>query len=70
MNQTTDLTLRVEDMTCGHCAKAISRAVEEAVPGARVAADPATKIVRIADASDRSKVEQAIREAGYTPTPA
>lgn len=65
-----DITLRVEDMTCGHCVKAITKAVTEAAPGAQVSADTASKIVRISNAPDRAKVEAAIREAGYTLSPA
>jgi copper chaperone len=61
------ITLKVEDMACGHCAGAITKAVEGAVPGARVAADPATKLVTVTGAADRAKVEAAISAAGYTP---
>lgn len=62
-----DIRLKVEDMSCGHCAGAIARAVETAVPGAKVSADPATKLVTVTGAGDRAKVEAAIAAAGYTP---
>lgn len=62
-----DITLRVEDMTCGHCVKAITKAVEEAAPGAQVSADTASKIVKVSGAPDAAAVEAAVREAGYTP---
>lgn len=61
------ITLKVEDMACGHCASSITKAVQGAAPGAKVAADPATKLVTITGAPDRARVEAAIAAAGYTP---
>jgi copper chaperone len=63
----SEIRLKVEDMTCGHCAGAVTRAVEGAVPGAKVSADPASKLVTVTGAGDRAKVEAAISAAGYTP---
>ena len=57
--------LRVEDMTCGHCEKAITRALDEALPGAPVRID--LKAHEVAVEGDAAKAEEAIREAGYTP---
>ena len=62
------VTLRVEDMTCGHCASTITKAVEAGLPGARVQADPATKLVSIQGTRDLATVEALITGAGYTPT--
>jgi len=62
------LTLKVEDMTCGHCASAITKAVEAGLPGARVQADPATKLVSVQGTHDLAKVESLITSAGYTPS--
>ncbi|GEO15758.1 heavy-metal-associated domain-containing protein [Microvirga aerophila] len=63
------VTLKVEDMTCGHCASTIINAVEAGLPGAKVQADPATKLVSIQNTLDLAKVESLITAAGYTPTP-
>ena len=52
MSQASQITLRVPDMNCGHCAGTITQAVENGVPGARVVADPATKLVSVDGASD------------------
>jgi copper chaperone len=62
------VTLKIEDMTCGHCASTIIKAVEAGLPGARVQADPATKLVTIRGTRDLAKVEALITGAGYTPT--
>jgi len=62
------VTLKVEDMICGHCAGTITKAVEAGLPGAQVQADPATKLVSIRGTRDLARVEALIAAAGYTPT--
>ena len=64
----TAVILKVEDMTCGHCASTITKAVEADLPGARMQADPATKLVSIQGTRDLAKVEALIVGAGYTPS--
>lgn len=61
------LTLKVEDMTCGHCASTITGAIEGAFPGSKVKADPASKLVSVTGAADAARVAAVVREAGYTP---
>lgn len=60
--------LKVGDMTCGHCADAITEALEAGLPGAKVHADPATKLVTIKGARRPREIATLIRKAGYTPT--
>jgi copper chaperone len=57
----------VSNMTCGHCASAITKAVLSADAGARVDVDLGAKRVRIAGSADAERYAQAIREAGYQP---
>ncbi|WP_262267477.1 heavy-metal-associated domain-containing protein [Microvirga yunnanensis] len=64
------LTLRVEDMTCGHCAGTIKTAIETGLPGTSVDADPASKLVSIRGSTDLSSIKALVTEAGYTPTAA
>jgi len=64
------LTLKVEDMTCGHCAGAITKTVEAGLPGVKVEADPASKIVLVRGTADLARVQSLIADAGYTPTAA
>lgn len=63
MTDTTTLT--VNDMTCGHCVGTVTKALQEALPGADVSVDLATH--KVSFTGDRAKGEEAIREAGYTP---
>lgn len=58
-------TFTVNDMTCGHCAGTVRKALEEALPGAAISVDLGTHKVEFT--GDRAKGEEAIREAGYTP---
>jgi copper chaperone len=64
------LNLRVEDMTCGHCAGTIKKAVESAIPGTQVDADPASRLVSIRGTADLAAVKVIVAEAGYTPSTA
>jgi copper chaperone len=61
------LQYTVNDMSCQHCVKAITEAVLQAAPGARVDVDLERHLVRVEQASDDGAVTEAIREAGYTP---
>lgn len=64
------LSYTVEDMTCGHCVGAITKAVHTVAPSADVSVDLGRHEVRVGGTSDARAVEAAIREAGYTPVPA
>lgn len=61
------LVFNVEDMTCGHCASAISKAVKEVEPQATVEVDLAAKTVRVDGVSDAEEIREAISDAGFTP---
>ena len=62
------IVFEVNDMTCGHCASTITQAVQAADRGAQVQIDLAAHRVAIEPAAADAKVlEEAIREAGYTP---
>jgi len=67
LEKTMSIAFQVPDMTCGHCVKTITGAVNEAVPGAVVAVDLPTHRVTITGTDQADKVEAAIREAGYEP---
>jgi copper chaperone len=62
------VTFEVNDMTCGHCAGAIIKAVAFIDPGARVQVDLAAHLVQIEPtASTPAVLVDAIKTAGYTP---
>jgi len=63
------IEFQVADMTCGHCAKTITAAVNQAAPGATVTIDLPTHRVTVTGADDADGIEDAIRDAGYQPLP-
>jgi copper chaperone len=62
------LHYQVPDMSCDHCVKAITKAVLHVEPGAVVQADLPNHRVQVTGTDARLKVENAIRDAGYSPT--
>ena len=57
--------LQVENMSCGHCAGAVTRAVQEIDVAAKVEVDLASKTVRIDSATALAPLKSAIADAGY-----
>jgi copper chaperone len=64
------LQYQVPDMSCQHCVQAITRAVTQAVPGTSVQVDLSNHRVTVTGTKDKSGVEGAIQDAGYTAVPA
>ncbi|SIQ18605.1 heavy-metal-associated domain-containing protein [Aquipseudomonas alcaligenes] len=62
--------LKVSGMSCGHCVRAISHAVQAEDPAADVQVDLATGEVRVASRLDLEQLLAAIREEGYPAEPA
>ncbi|MFC2970669.1 cation transporter [Azotobacter bryophylli] len=58
-------TFQVKGMTCGHCAKAITRAVQELDAAAEVEVDLARGEVQVASQLPAERLMEAIREEGY-----
>ena len=64
------IAFQVNDMTCGHCASTITKAVRAVDSGARVEVDLQQHLVRIEPTeADAQELSDAIAEAGYTPVP-
>ena len=59
------LTLKVEGMSCGHCVRAVTEAVQEVAPGVQVQVDLAGGLVRVDGPAPPEAVAHAIEEAGY-----
>ncbi|MGF6923153.1 heavy-metal-associated domain-containing protein [Paraburkholderia sp. 40] len=61
------MELEVKDMTCGHCAGVITKAVKDVDAQAKVDIDVATRTVRIESAHGADDFLLVIQEAGYSP---
>jgi len=59
-------TFTVTGMTCGHCEKAVTRAVKQLDPQAEVSIDRAANKVDVQSEQPRELLAQAIAEEGYT----
>jgi copper chaperone len=57
---------KVEDMTCGHCEKAIKTELTKGDPKIKVDVDLKSKIVSVENLSD-DRVLFLLKEIGYTP---
>jgi copper chaperone len=55
------------DMSCGHCASTVTKAVKEVDPDAKVEVDLASKKVKVESGRDRQQFAEAFSEAGYPP---
>lgn len=62
------IELNVPDMTCGHCASSITRAVKEIDSRGTCEVDLRAHKVRIGSDRPAEAFIAAITEAGYTPT--
>ena len=64
------IELKVNDMTCGHCVKTITKTVTSLDPSAKVETDLATRRVRIESSRPAAELTKALGEAGYPAIPA
>lgn len=59
------LKLKVDGMTCGHCAQTVTRAVEAVPAVERALVDLETGEVTVEGGADEGAVRRAIEDAGY-----
>ena len=59
------ITLKVEGMSCGHCAQAVTAAIQAKDPAAKVVVDLAGGTVKTETVLPRHTVSMAVEEEGY-----
>jgi copper chaperone len=64
------MRFHIESMTCGGCARSVTKAVERVDPNARVEADPVTKKVTVETAASTDAISKALADAGFPATSA
>ena len=64
------LEFDITTLSCGHCVRAVTEAVQELDPAAQVEVDLGTKHVRVQTAAERERVVAALVDAGYPPAQA
>lgn len=63
------LEFSLPNMSCGHCANAVTQTCKQVDPSAKVQVDLVGRTVRIETSADRGGFAQALMEAGYPPAP-
>lgn len=58
-------TFHVPDMTCGHCASTIARAIASVDKNARIEVSIPQKLVNVISTAHENDLAEAIQEAGY-----
>lgn len=59
------MELRIEGMTCGGCAKSVTKAIQSIDPNARIETNPAARTVKVETSASQSALKQVLEEAGY-----
>ena len=59
------MQFHIENMTCGGCARSVTRAIQSLDATARVEADLVTRKVEVTSSRTRSEIEAVLAEAGY-----
>lgn len=62
------MELKIESMTCGGCARSVTRAIQSVDPNARIEADPAARSVKVETSVNLGTLRQILEEAGYPAT--
>jgi len=61
------MQFHLDDMTCGGCARSVTKAIKALDPDAQVSADPPQRRVEITTSAPREQVVAALRDAGFPP---
>ncbi|NEX45622.1 heavy-metal-associated domain-containing protein [Pseudotabrizicola algicola] len=61
------MQFHIETMTCGGCARGVTKAVQGVDAQATVQADPASRRVDITTTAPREQIVAALTEAGFAP---
>ena len=59
------MELTIENMTCGGCAKSVTKAIQSVDPNARIETNPAARSVKVETTASTAALQQVLEEAGY-----
>lgn len=62
------MELKIEGMTCGGCAKSVTKAIQSVDSIAKVETDPAARAVKIETTASQAAILQVLEDAGYPAT--
>ncbi|HMO44785.1 MAG TPA: heavy-metal-associated domain-containing protein [Rubrivivax sp.] len=61
------MKFHLDDMSCGGCARSVTKAIQTLDPEAQVSANPPARQVEITTTAAREQVVATLREAGFPP---
>lgn len=59
------MELKIEGMTCGGCAKSVTKAIQSIDPNAKVETNPAARAVKVETTATQAALLRVLEEAGY-----
>jgi len=59
------MELKIENMTCGGCARSVTKAIQSVDPAAKVEADPVARSVKVDTTATGATLRKVLEEAGY-----
>ena len=62
------MDLKIENMTCGGCAKTVTKAIQSVDSAAKIETNPAARAVKVETTATPSEILQVLEEAGYPAT--
>lgn len=62
------MELRIENMTCGGCAKSVTKAIQSVDPNAEIETNPAARMVKIETTATSAALQRVLEEAGFPAT--
>jgi len=62
------MQFHIENMTCGGCARGVTKAIQSVDANAEVTADPPKRSVEVVSSASRAQLEAALTEAGFPPS--
>lgn len=63
------LRFQIPNMTCGGCARSVTKALQSIDPHARIETDPPAREVRVESTANEGAFLAVLREAGYPAEP-
>lgn len=61
------MEFQIKNMSCGGCARGVTRAIQSVDANAQVAADPPKRTVKVMTSATRAQIEATLTEAGFLP---
>ncbi len=61
------MQFHIDNMTCGGCARSVTKAIQSVDANARVTADPPNRLIEVESSASPEQLEAALRDAGFPP---